>query len=188
MKRRRGRESDPHGCDSAEPSGALGAWVGMKQGLQGTTAEPSGQLRSGLDQRRRLRAAALARACRPWHARGQGSNPLSSTHTNPLSECPCPEPMNAAVRSGVMCQQVIPIGLPRWPVRPPRWPISPSIHRLGTPSSSHVALVCPRSCGLHGVSYAISSQQGRQLGHLASARSSSTIVARPPKTMAAPTR
>ena len=37
------------------------------------------------------------------------------------------------------------------------------------------------------VSYAIPSQQGRQLGHPASARSSSTIVAKPPKTMAAPT-
>ena len=32
---------------------------------------PSGQLCSGLDQRRRLRAAAFARACRVWHARGQ---------------------------------------------------------------------------------------------------------------------
>ena len=42
------------------------------RGQQGTTAVPSGQLCSGLDQRRRLRAAAFARACRVWHARGQG--------------------------------------------------------------------------------------------------------------------
>jgi hypothetical protein len=33
---------------------------------------PSGQLCSGPDQRRRLGAAAFARACRIWHARGQG--------------------------------------------------------------------------------------------------------------------
>jgi hypothetical protein len=33
---------------------------------------PSGQLWSGLDQRRRLGAAAFASPCRVWHARGQG--------------------------------------------------------------------------------------------------------------------
>jgi hypothetical protein len=38
---------------------------------------PSGQLCAGLDQLRRLGAAAFARACRVWHARVRGSNPLS---------------------------------------------------------------------------------------------------------------
>jgi hypothetical protein len=46
-----------------------GAW---SRGQQGTTAAPSGQLCSGLDQRRRLGPAAFTRACRIWHARGQG--------------------------------------------------------------------------------------------------------------------
>ena len=81
----------------------------------------------------------------------RGSNPLSSTHTNPLVRMPLPGSMNAAVRSGVICQQVIPSGCPAGRVRPPRRPINSSIHRLGTPpSSSHAAFVCPRSCGLHG--------------------------------------
>ena len=40
MKRRPGRESDPHGCDPSYPRGALGAWVGMKQG---TARDNSGE-------------------------------------------------------------------------------------------------------------------------------------------------
>ena len=58
----------------AGPSEApLGHVWGMKHGTARTTAVPSGQSCSGLDQRRRLRAAAFARACRVWHAPGRRS-------------------------------------------------------------------------------------------------------------------
>jgi len=50
------------------PWGMSGA---RSRGQQGTTAVPSGHLRSGLDQRRRAEAAASVRACRIWHLRGQ---------------------------------------------------------------------------------------------------------------------
>ena len=123
-----------------------------------------------------------------WHARGQGfKSPQLHPH-NPLSECPCPESMNAAPRSGVICQQVIPSGCRAGRVRPPD---GPSAHRF---TGLRQAVLQPRRVRVPQVvrppwvGYAISSQQGRQLGHPASARSSSTIVARPPKTMAAPTR
>jgi hypothetical protein len=55
-------------CDG-RPWGMSGA---CSRGQQGTTAVPSGQLCSSLDQRQRLGAAAFIRAYRPWHARGSG--------------------------------------------------------------------------------------------------------------------
>jgi hypothetical protein len=48
--------------------GALGHVWGMKQGTARDSSGAGGQLCSGLDQRRRLGAAAFVSACRLWHA------------------------------------------------------------------------------------------------------------------------
>jgi hypothetical protein len=137
----------------------------MKQGTARTTAVPTGSCALALTS-----GEGSEQQRSPGHTvhgmQGSGfKSPQLHPH-NPLSECPCPESMNAALRSGVMCQQVIPIGLARWPS--PTTPMaarrSSAILRLGTPpSSSHVAFVCRRSCDRQGVSDAISSRQGRQV-------------------------
>ena len=104
LRRRHGRRVRPapaswrDGCPRSTPDQGRAARVVVRawgmpgvrsRGQQGTTAVPNGQLRSGLDQRRRPGAGAFARAYRVWHARVRGSNPSAPTHHRSAGQHHC---------------------------------------------------------------------------------------------------
>ena len=76
-------DTTANGWSTKDIDPCRGAFGAPERGQQGITAVSSRQSWFGVDQRRRLPAAAFTKACRPWHARGQG---FKSPQLHPRSE------------------------------------------------------------------------------------------------------